>query len=101
MREDALAAYATAYGAYTGLIAVSAPAVHSLMELSWQRNQSDDRQKAYNIGHEYIKTTDHLYVQMTDDEKKLWDGVKALVLEYGSNSAIEKAPEEEEEQARR
>jgi hypothetical protein len=105
MREDAIAAYAKVLGAFAGMIEVSAPAVHNLMELTWKRNREGagkgDRQTAYEVGYGYIKSTERLYPQMTDKEKKLWDQTKALVQTYEDFSGIEKIIEEPDPTARR
>jgi len=83
--------------AYTGFLAVSAPAMKSYMQLLWTRNRpanerhASDRQLAYNIGRKYIfEQTSHIRERddVPAEEKALWDEVKALVEQYEANSAV-------------
>ncbi len=96
-REDAIAAYSNVLGPFMGQIKVSAPSMKRIMELTWSRNQNDDRQKAYESGHRFRKLTEPLLRQMTDEEKKLWEEVSALVQRYEDDSSIEKIVEEPKE----
>jgi tetratricopeptide (TPR) repeat protein len=97
MREDAIASYSKTMGAFTGQIAVSAPAVTRIMELTWARKNGNDPQMAYEVGYKYSKSTKRLYHQMEDAEKKLWDAVGKLVQQYEDHSSVEKIVEEDED----
>ena len=58
--EDAIANYSRVFAGYTRNLAVSAPSVKRLSELTWQRNrpemkqESADRQIAYQLAHRYL-----------------------------------------------
>ena len=54
-------------GAFTGQIAVSAPAVTRIMELTWARKNGNDPQIAYEVGYKYSKSTKRLYHQMEEE----------------------------------
>jgi len=89
MINDALAMYAKVWSAHMGLISVSAPAMKSWMELSWDRNLpaagesgKADRQGAYEGGWNYVDLTKRFYDKMNSDEQELWKEVEALVETY-------------------
>jgi len=60
MNEDAMANYSRVFAGYTRVLAVSAPSVERLSELTWQRNRPEmtgekaDRQIAYQLAHRYL-----------------------------------------------
>ncbi len=95
MREDALVSYGQVFGAFTGQIEVSAPAVKRIMEITWARNQADDHQVSYEVGYKYIASTKQLNSQMKPHEVKLWEEVATLVQDYEDHSSVEKIVEEE------
>ena len=96
MTEDALAAYTSAWAAYTGYIEISAKAARRIMEITWQRDNSaeppakSDRQIAYEFGWKYIESTRHIRDgrQIRDHEKELWDGIAGLVQEYEDDAKV-------------
>jgi hypothetical protein len=94
MREDAIASYAKTFGAFTGQIAVSAPAVTRILELTWERNQGNDRQTVYELGYKYRKITQHLQKQMKDHELVLWKKAATLTQQYEDHSSVVKIVEE-------
>jgi tetratricopeptide (TPR) repeat protein len=94
MREDAIASYAKTFGAFTGQIAVSAPAVTRILELTWERNQGNDRQTVYELGYKYRKITQHLQKQMKDHELVLWKKATTLTQQYEDHSSVVKIVEE-------
>jgi tetratricopeptide (TPR) repeat protein len=94
MREDAIASYAKTFGAFTGQIVVSAPAVTRILEMTWERNQGNDRQTAYELGYKYSKITQHLRKQMKDHELVLWGKAATLTQQYEDHSSVVKIVEE-------
>ena len=94
--NNALANYVRVWSAYKGLIKVSAPAMKSWMELSWQRNSSGDeekdikgdRQGAYEQGWTYIDQTRRFEEKMTDTDRKLWQEVEKLVEQYEASADV-------------
>lgn len=60
LSEDAMANYSRVFAGYTRVLAVSAPSVARLSELTWLRNhpktaeQKADRQIAYQLAHRYL-----------------------------------------------
>lgn len=124
MNEDALFYYGNVYNRYRGFILISAPSVHRVMEIMWERNmkageqigagekaiilEMDDRQTCYQkIGWPYINGTKRIREtnpDMTDEEKALWDSLAALVKKYETSGLIktmEQVREEEAEAKRR
>ncbi len=94
--NNALANYVRVWGGQTGLIRISAPAMKAWMELSWQRNSPGggtdnakaDRQGAYEAGWTFIDQTRRFFDKMTDEEKKMWQEVEALVSEFEASPDV-------------
>lgn len=124
MNEDALFYYGNVYNRYRGFILISAPSVHRVMEIMWDRNMKtgeqvgsgdkaitldmSDRQTCYQkIGYPYINGTKRIREtnpDMTDEEKALWDSLAALIKKYETSGLIktmEQVREEEAEAKRR
>ncbi|MCF7674625.1 MAG: tetratricopeptide repeat protein [Akkermansiaceae bacterium] len=108
--NDAIAAYAKVWGAYTGYVRISAPAMKRWMELSWTRDlaartndQGDaavgDHQGAYNGGAGYIEGTSRpdFQAKMTEEDIILWKQVEALVKKYESDPAIKSLAQQKKE----
>ncbi len=103
MRDEALAAYARVWGAYPGLISISAPATKAWMELSYQRNNpatdkaSSDRQAAYEVGWDYINKTRRFFEnpghKIPPEEVEMWKQVEALVDEYVASPDVKSMEE--------
>ncbi|MDA0766245.1 MAG: tetratricopeptide repeat protein [Verrucomicrobia bacterium] len=96
MSEDALRAYNNVYAAYAGHILVSAPAVKRVMEITWKRGntaappEKSDQQVAYEFGWGYIDSTRRIVLQMTKEEKALWEAVEVLVQQYEDDPGTKK-----------
>jgi tetratricopeptide (TPR) repeat protein len=95
MRDDAISMYVKVWSAHMGNIKVSAPAMKSWMQLSWERNKPAagpaapaDRQGAYEGGARYIELTGRFKSQMVESDLALWQEVEKLVLTYEANPAI-------------
>lgn len=95
MVDDALAMYVKVWNVHIGNIKVSAPAILSWMELSWDRNKPStdpntpaDRQGAYEGGYRYIELTGRFKDKMTEDDLERWKEVEKLVKTYESNAGI-------------
>ena len=97
MMNDALANYVRVWSAYGGLIRISAPAMKSWMELSWQRNSpgggtdnvKGDRQGAYEQGWTYVNNYKRFFdTKMTDEEKKMFEDIEELVAEYEASADV-------------
>ncbi|MFT5881723.1 MAG: tetratricopeptide (TPR) repeat protein [Crocinitomicaceae bacterium] len=60
INEDAMANYSRVFAGFTRVLAVSAPSVERLSEITWQRNRPEmngekaDRQIAYQLAHRYL-----------------------------------------------
>lgn len=124
MNEDALFYYGMVYNRYRGFLLISAPSVHRVLEIMWERNMKageqvgegdkaitlvmDDRQTCYQkIGWPYINGTKRIREtnqDMTDEEKTFWDSLADLVKKYetsGQIKTMEQVREEEAEAKRR
>ena len=95
MTDDALAMYVKVWSTYMGNIRISAPAILSWMELSWDRNKTSadpatpgDRQGAYEGGARFLELTGRFKDKMTPDDLELWQQVEKLVKTYEANPAI-------------
>jgi tetratricopeptide (TPR) repeat protein len=107
--NDALANYVRVWNTYKGLIKISAPAMQAWMELSWQRNSPGggadnnkaDRQGAYESGWTYIDQTRRFVDKMSDEEKKMWQQIEALVAEYEASSDVKSMAKLKEEAAKK
>ncbi len=107
--NDALANYVRVWNTYKGLIKISAPAMKAWMELSWQRNSPGggadnnkaDRQGAYESGWTYIDQTRRFIDKMSDEEKKMWQQIEALVTEYEASSDVKSMAKLKEEAAKK
>ncbi|WP_411826431.1 tetratricopeptide repeat protein [Luteolibacter sp. AS25] len=89
MVDDAIQMYVKVWGANMGYIKVSAPAMKSWMELSFERNRKStdpkivsDRQGAYNGGWRYLDLTRTSKEKFTPEEVTLWQEVEKLVEKY-------------------
>jgi hypothetical protein len=79
------------------------------MELSWQRNSPGggadnnkaDRQGAYESGWTYIDQTRRFVDKMSDEEKKMWQQIEALVAEYEASSDVKSMAKLKEEAAKK
>ncbi len=107
--NDALANYVRVWNTYKGLVRISAPAMQAWMELSWQRNSPGggadnnkaDRQGAYESGWTYIDQTRRFVDKMSDEEKKMWQQIEALVTEYEASSDVKSMAKLKEEAAKK
>lgn len=93
--DDAIAMYVKVWSAHLGNIKISAPAIKSWMELSWDRNKTSpdpaipgDRQGAYEGGAKYLELTGRFKDKMVDADLELWKEVEKLVKTYEGNAAI-------------
>lgn len=106
--NDAIQMYVKVWSAHMGNISISAPAVKSWMELSWQRNQTSndptvasDRQGAYDGGQRYIELTGRFRDRMNPADLALWQEVERLVQTYEANPTIKSKAQQEREKAAR
>jgi hypothetical protein len=95
MIDDAISMYVKVWSAHQGNIKVSAPAMMSWMQLSWDRNKAStdpntpgDRQGAYQGGAKYIELTGRFKDKMLEADLDLWKEVEKLVKTYEGNAEI-------------
>ena len=95
--DDAIAMYVKVWSTHMGNIKISAPAVKSWMELSYQRNKkssdanvASDRQGAYNGGWRYIDLTSRFKDKFEKNPEELnpWKEVEALVNKYEADANV-------------
>jgi tetratricopeptide (TPR) repeat protein len=108
MTDDAIAMYVKVWSAHMGYVKVSAKAMKSWMELSWQRNSESttpgtpsDRQGAYEGGARYLELTSRFKDKLTEEELELWKEVEALVKNYEANPNIKSVAQIAREKAGR
>ena len=108
--NDAMAMYVKVWSTHMGNIGVSAPAMKTWLQLSWDRNlQSNDpatpgdRQGAYQGGARYIELTGRFKDKMSESDLELWKEVEKLVKTYEANPDIKSMAEikREKEEARK
>jgi len=115
--NDALFYYSMVVARYPGYIQISAPSVHRVMEMLWDRDlpagamvgkgpkaiklEMRDRQNAFSgIGLKYVNSTRRIRdtnAKITDSEKEAWDAVAALVKSYESSGEVKSAEQLKEE----
>ncbi|MGJ8632734.1 MAG: tetratricopeptide repeat protein [Luteolibacter sp.] len=104
--DDAIAMYVKVWSTHMGNIKISAPAVKSWMELSYQRNRNSaddsvvsDRQGAYNGGWRYINLTSRFKdkFQNIPAEFNVWKEVEALVNKYEADANVKSMKQMEKE----
>lgn len=95
MIDDAISMYVKVWSAHQGNIKISAPAMLSWMQLSWDRNKASndpntpgDRQGAYQGGAKYIELTGRFKDKMIEADLELWKEVEKLVKTYEGNAEI-------------
>jgi tetratricopeptide (TPR) repeat protein len=95
MTEDALQMYVKVWSTYMGNIKISAPAIHTWMELAYRRNNPaagpgvpSDRQGAYEGGYRYIELTGRFKDKLPPEERALWDKVEKLTEKYVADPAV-------------
>ena len=108
--NDAMAMYVKVWSTHMGNIGVSAPAMKTWMQLSWDRNLQSkdpatpgDRQGAYQGGARYIELTGRFKDKMSESDLELWKEVEKLVKTYEANPDIKSMAEikREKEEARK
>jgi len=89
MTDDAIQMYVKVWSTHMGNVKISAPAIHSWMELSYKRNNPSpdpntpgDRQGAYQGGYRYLDLTGRFKDKMTPEERELWTKVEKLTAKY-------------------
>lgn len=104
MVNDVISMYVKVWSAHMGYIPVSAPAIYSWMELSYNRNnKSDDpkvpsdRQGAYEGGHRYLELTGRFKDKMTPEEVELWEKVEKLTAKYVTDPNVKSMEQIEKE----
>ncbi len=95
LNDDAILMYMKVWSTYMGNVKISAPAIHTWMELSYKRNNPSndpnipaDRQGAYQGGYQYIELTSRFKDKLTKEERELWDKVQKLVEKYVADPAV-------------
>jgi len=106
MVNDAIAMYVKVWSAHMGYIPVSAPAIHSWMELQYKRNrpaqnpnEPSDRQGAYEGGHRYLELTGRFKDKMTTEEVVLWEKVEKLTAKYLTDPNVKSMEQVKKEKA--
>lgn len=104
MIDDAISMYLKVWSAHMGYIKVSAPAIQTWMELSFQRNKSSsdpnvsaDRQGAYNGGFRYLKLTGRFKDKMSPEDVALWEQVEKLTEKYVADPNVKSMEQLEQE----
>jgi tetratricopeptide (TPR) repeat protein len=106
--NDAIAMYVKVWAAQMGFVKISAPAIKSWMELSWQRNlpgngtdKEADRQGAYNGGAKYMEAVyrPEFKSKMTEEELGLCKDVEQLVKKYESDPSIKSLAKQKADKA--
>lgn len=100
LNDDAIQMYVKVWSTYMGNVKVSAPAIHSWMELSFARNRPSadpkipaDRQGAYQGGYEYIQQTGRFKNKLTPEELELWTKVQKLTDRYVADPSVKSMEE--------
>lgn len=107
MVDDAIAMYVKVWSAHMGYVAVSAPAIHSWMELQHKRNKTSsdpkvpsDRQGAYEGGYKYLEITKNFKNKLSPEDLALWEKVEKLTDKYVADpnvKSMEQLKKEKEE----
>lgn len=107
MIDDAISMYVKVFGAHTGLVRISAPAVESAMKLQFQRNRKSDdprvqsdRQGAYATGYKYIGVVNNFREKLTPEEEEMVQRIEKLTDQYVADPSVksmEQLQKEEEE----
>ncbi|MEY3396026.1 MAG: hypothetical protein RL346_2263 [Verrucomicrobiota bacterium] len=105
MTDDAISMYVKVWSTHMGNVKISAPAIHSWMELSWKRNRPStdpnvpgDRQGAYQGGHRFLELTGRFKDKLTPDERELWVKVEQLTARYVADPDVKSMEELKREQ---
>ncbi|MES2980939.1 MAG: tetratricopeptide repeat protein [Verrucomicrobiota bacterium] len=100
LNDDAIQMYVKVWSTYMGNIKVSAPAIHSWMELSFARNKPStdpntpaDRQGAYQGGYNYLELTGRFKNKLTPEELELWTKVQKLTERYVADPSVKSMEE--------
>lgn len=95
LTDDAIQMYVKVWSTYMGNVKISAPAIHSWMELSFKRNNPApdantpaDRQGAYQGGYNYLELTGRFKDKLTPEELELWTKVEKLTARYVADPAV-------------
>lgn len=106
MIDDAISMYVKVFGAHTGLVRISAPAVESAMKLQYQRNRKSadpkvqsDRQGAYATGYRYLDIVSRFKEKLTPEELAMFERIQKLTDQYASDpnvKTMEQLKKEEE-----
>lgn len=105
MTDDAILMYMKVWNSYMGNIKISAPAIHTWMELLYKRNKPApdattpaDRQGAYQGGYNYLDLTGRFKDKMTKEDRELWDKVQKLTERYVADPGVKSMEQLKREQ---
>jgi len=98
--RNALVAYTKVFGANIGNVSIAAPALTRLADIGWQRNNDDDRQKAYNTLAGWVKNMERNIPKFQPNDKKRYEGVAKIRQSYEESGQIKTLAEQEAEKER-